>query len=228
MGLSNEAVREHMDALFGSVRAAALREQLETLSSNDRESLIVEELAHALRDMGGNFVLPFTFKNECGSRTTHHLFFVTKHFRGYEVMKEIMAQESSERLQGVASFEYSLVAERFPMLFELTRPLDDLEAMLLDSFAGQRLSMRSIYEHHSVGRPYIKSNYKKILAAMESTHKIETTPPAEQRRKRKGEVTFADEVIVTFPAKEKKANERAVSNRVDGRHVESSQRMHKG
>ena len=38
------------------------------------------------------FVLPFCFKNNSGTRTTHHLVLVTKHFKGYDLMKGIMAQ----------------------------------------------------------------------------------------------------------------------------------------
>ena len=47
-------------------------------------------MGQALRDMGGKFELPFRFHNKCGTRITHHLFFVTKHFKGYSLMKDIM------------------------------------------------------------------------------------------------------------------------------------------
>lgn len=69
MGLDNEAVREHMDALFGSERATSLREKLRGLSARDRELAIVEEICQALRE-GGKLVLPFVFKNDRGSGTT--------------------------------------------------------------------------------------------------------------------------------------------------------------
>jgi len=52
-------------------------------------------------------------------------------------MKEIMAAESSLHEQGVPSFHYSPADIRFPLLFELNRPLDDLEEMLLTGFAGR-------------------------------------------------------------------------------------------
>ncbi len=198
MGLTNEAVRQHMDALFGKERADAMRIQLEHLSPADREALIVEELAKALKQMGGDYVLPFTFKNEQGSRTTHHLIFVSKSFRGYEIMKDIMAKESSQQDQGVPSFEYSPASEKYPFLFELTRPLDELEDMLLSSFAGRKLTMRQVYESHNVGRPFVESNYKKALLNLEKAGRIKAEPPAGKRRSRKGEPTFADTVMVTF------------------------------
>ncbi len=199
MALTNRIVSEHMNVLFGEQRADVIRQELGGLNPAERESLVLERLAEALKEMGAKFVLPFTFKNERSTRTSHHLIFATKHFKGYEVMKGIMARESSERNQGVPSFEFSPASERFPMLFELSRPLDQLEKMLLAEFSGKTLTMRQIYEQHSVGRPFIDSNYKRALASMEAAGKITASPPADERRKVKGEVTFADSVVVTFP-----------------------------
>jgi len=199
MGLANPVVVEHMNALFGTVRADALRERLGTMSPADRELAIVEELVAALKEMGGNFILPFCFKNASGQRTSHHLIFVTKHFKGYEVMKGIMAGESSSADQGVPSFTFSPADVRFPTLFELSRPLDELRARLLKHFAGQRLTVRDIYVRHSVGTPYVERNYKDALKQLEVGGRIQANPPAERRPKRKGELTLSDHVYITFP-----------------------------
>ena len=199
MGLPNQTVKEHMDVLFGEERAEPIRAMLEPLNPMDREALIVEELSQALKEVGGSFVLPFTFRNERGSRTTHHLIFVSKHFKGYEIMKEFMAQESSKAVQRVASFEYSPASERFPLLFELTQPLADLEEDLLQRFAGKTLTMEAIYMMHNVGRPFIRRNYKRALLDLESAGRVKADPPAAERPIRKGERTFAERVKVTFP-----------------------------
>lgn len=205
MALTNEIVRDHMNVLFGQERADAIRGELSGLNSNEREILIVERLAEALKETGAKFVLPFTFKNEHSTRTSHHLIFASKHFKGYEIMKGIMARESSEQDQGVPSFEFSPASEKFPMLFELSRPLDDLEQMLLDEYAGLELTMNAIYEGHNVGRPFIEANYKRALISLEKAGKIEAAPPMDQRPKRKGEFTFGPKVRVKFPNKERKS-----------------------
>ena len=200
MGLANNLVREHMNALFGEARAESLRVKLEVMSSCDRELAIVEELVKALQNMGGEYVLPFRFVNDQGTRTSHHLIFVSKHTLGYSIMKDIMASESSKMEQGVATFEYNPADERFPMLFELSKPLDDLAAMLLSEFAGQTLTMGQIYDKHHIGRRFIKRNYKEALRRLEAEGQIITSPSAENRIMRKGQVTFADRVEVTFPS----------------------------
>jgi len=202
MGLNNPSVREHMNVLFGEVRANRIREKSNGLSPEEREGLIIEELSQALKEMGANYVLPFSFKNEQGTRTKHYLIFATKDFKGYEIMKDIMAGESSEQEQGVPTFEYSPASERFPLLFELSRPLDDLEDMLLSDFAGQRLAMQAVYQQHSVGKRYIKKNYKKALTHLEAARKISTSPPVDKRPKRDGVATFGDHVVITFPRRE--------------------------
>jgi len=199
MGLSNEIVKEHIDALFGEERANSLRVRIDETIPAERESLIIQEIVNALKEMGGKLVLPFRFKDKNGSRTSHHLIFISKNFRGYEIMKDIMARESTRADQGVPSLEYSPSDRKFPTLFELSRPLDALESSLLTKFAGRTLSMKQVYEEHNIDTPYIKKNYKDVLRKMEEVNLIAADPPANKRRKLKGDVTFADGVFVTFP-----------------------------
>lgn len=199
MGLNNDAVKEHINALFGQVRADQLRERLKTLTPQERELTVVEYICEALKEMGGKYVLPFRFRHEMGNRTSHHLIFVSKHPKGYEIMKEIMAKESSEQTQGVPSFEYNPATLQQPLLFELTRPLDQLESMLLDNFSGKTMTMAEIYDQHHLGKPYIKKNYKTALSNLESQGKVTVHSP-EDKKRRKG--TFADDLKVTFPVKQ--------------------------
>ena len=194
MGLNNEAVRDHMDALFGEGPANDLRTRLDSLAPGQRELTIIGELCQTLRNLGPKYVLPFRFKDDRGSRTSHHLIFVSKNFKGYEIMKEIMAKESSDGEQGVAKFEYTPVDARMAkqqLLFQLSRPLDDLGNMLLQEFAGQTLTTDQIYKKHNIDRPYIRKNYKDVLKQLAAHQKI-----AAPSHRKKG--TFADHVQVTF------------------------------
>ncbi|MDD5008172.1 MAG: three-Cys-motif partner protein TcmP [Syntrophorhabdaceae bacterium] len=199
MALSNKAFEELMFSMFGKERAAALSKLVENLTPEKREPVVLEELFKTLKEIGGKFVLPFCFKNARGTRTSHYLVFVTKHFRGYEIMKEIMAPESTLSDQGVPSFEYCLADKQQPLLFEFTRPLSELGNMLLKEYAGQTISMKEIYERHSIGKPYLCRNYKTVLAQLENEGKIKAKPPAEKRRTTNGKKTFADKVAVIFP-----------------------------
>ncbi len=198
MGIPNDAVQAHMIALFGEKKWVSLRDKLDRKDPSQRELLIVEEVCQALKSYGSRYVLPFRFKNSEGKRTSHHLIFVSKSFRGYEIMKDIMARESTSDTQGVPSFEYS-PADFLPqqtLMFQLYRPLDDLKEDLLNKFKHKKLTMLNIYEEHNVDTPYVKNNYKDVLRELHHAGSIVATS-ANGKPPRKG--TFGDKLIVTFP-----------------------------
>jgi three-Cys-motif partner protein len=195
-GISNPLVDQHMDALFGAERAARLRIEVKGASPAHREALVLEFLAQAIKELGGKFVLPFRFRNANGSRSTHHLIFVSKHVLGYEKMKEIMAKESSTHDQGVPSLEYSPADASTPLLFSLQKPIERLGAELLDVYAGRSITMLQAYNEHHVDTPFIKRNYKDALLELEGKALITVG-----RTKKAG--TFADDVVAIFPPKSK-------------------------
>ena len=73
--------------------------------------------------------------------------------------------------------------------------MDELEGQLLHDFAGCTLTMRQIYEAHSVDRPFLARHYKEALINLEAKGAIEADPSSPSRRKN----TFADRVSVSFP-----------------------------
>jgi three-Cys-motif partner protein len=197
MGINNKVVQKHIRALFGNEQALALTKEIKGKSPQVRELFIVEELCQALSLYGARYVLPFRFKNSTGNRTSHHLIFVSKNFRGYEIMKEIMAGESTSETQGVPSFEYN-PADLLPqqtLLFQLYRPLDDLEKELTNIFMGRRLTVQDIYKEHNVDTPYIKRNYKHVLRRLFEKGAINAVS-SEGKPPCKG--TFGDTIIVSF------------------------------
>jgi three-Cys-motif partner protein len=195
-GLNNDAVQAHMEALFGPERAARLRQRFETTNPHpaDRETFIIEEMTKALKEVGGQHVIPFRFRNSTGTRTTHHLFFVSKAFLGFERMRQIMHDQSQKDF-GVAKFEYNPADARYPSLFAMCRPLEDLEEMLLTDCAGKTLPFQKLYESHSVGKPYVIKNYREVLCRMEQEGKVTMDRPCPPRRRG----TLAETVRITFP-----------------------------
>jgi three-Cys-motif partner protein len=189
-GLSNSKVKEHMAALFGEERAHELKEQLDGMKPADREAMIVNELGMAFKAYGYRFVLPFCFKNESGTRTKHHLILVSKDFKAYDVMKDIMAKYSSEEIQGVPSFAYMPPSnEAQQLLLELNRPIDELQGMLLEGFAGRTVTKREIYVEHSVDRPFLERNYATALLSLEDAGEIEVYRPKGARKRKYGKKT---------------------------------------
>lgn len=195
-GISNPVVASHMDALFGMTRAKELREKLPNLQPEMREILILEQFTQAIREKGGKFVLPFRFESAGVKRTSHSLVFVSKSFKGYSIMKDIMAKESSTEDQGVSSFAYSPADASMPYLFSFLQPLDKLKQNLLNDFSGRELTVDEIYETHSVDTPYTLKNYKLILVQLEAEKKISVRSLKSKRVKG----TFPGHLLVSFPA----------------------------
>jgi len=196
MGLTNAAIEPHMMALFGQQRLVQLRKEVKGADSATRESAIMEALALGLGDLGGQYVVPFRFRRDDG-RVSHYLIGVTKDFKGYEVMKEIMARHSTSEVDGIASFECDPRHPPEQLLF--TSPIDELGQKLLQQYAGQRRTVRQVFESHSPTERYcILRNYQEALRRLERAGQVQMDPPAEKRQKRNGVPTLAERVAVIF------------------------------
>ncbi len=160
----------------------------------ERERAILGEISEAFQEMDGRYFLFFRFWMETQKRISHHLLFVSKNFRGYHIMKDIMAKESSSAPQGVPSFEYN--PRDYSLHFELDRPLDELEVQLLSDFAGRTCNLPEIYKEHCVGKRFIETNYRQALKNLEDKSVIEVHSP---KPRRKG--TFAPHVRIKFPVR---------------------------
>lgn len=199
MGISNPAVEPHMRALFEN-QFDSLVKTVNGLPSAEREAQVVESLCQAIKGYGTRFTLPFRFRDAAGSRTSHHLIFVSKHFKGYDEMKKIMYKESTSHTDGVASFEYNprdVLSKHQQLLFQLSAPLSELRDDLLRSYKGRSIGFLPLYEEHSIDKPFVLQNYKEVLKEMFIENIIKAVgkngkPP------RAG--TFADHMTITFPS----------------------------
>jgi three-Cys-motif partner protein len=210
LALGNESVTEAVDELFGMERAEILRGRLERLSPQARETTIVEELKQAITDGSRRRAFQFAFKFDSSNRTSHYLVLVTKEPVGFEIMKKIMAKESTEAPQGVPGYQYIPAQIRQPpaQVQQLTfldfpkppQPLDLLQARLLEHFAGRCMAMIEVYrEYNRIADHYIPRNCKDALLALEVAGSISCDPPAIERPCYKGAPTLADWVRITFP-----------------------------
>jgi three-Cys-motif partner protein len=210
LALGNEYVTEPVDELFGKARADMLRGRLEGLPPQAREKAILEELKQAIAEGSRRRAFQFAFKFDTSNRTSHYLMLVTKEPVGFEIMKKIMAKESSEAPQGVPGYQFVPAHFRQPAsrpqqltFFNdpgLLQPLELLQKRLLEQFAGRIMAMIEIYrEYNRIADHYIPRNCKDALLALEAAGCISCDPPANERPCYKGTPTMADWVRVTFP-----------------------------
>lgn len=199
MAITNPKVETLIDDLFGKEAAEELRQTISRLPREEREPQIIEAFCESLIRSGSKYVLPFRFEAVQRERTSHHLIFATKNFTAYSIMKGIMYTESTEREEGIASFGYTPATKNQPRLFSLLSTLGNMKEELLEGYKGRTLTVKELYEEHSVGRPYILKNYQDVLRELEEENRITADPIASKRRLYAGRVTFPEYVKVTFP-----------------------------
>jgi len=201
LAVTNEVVADLIDEFFGPDRAASLRQELPGLGPAARESAILRELSEALATVGGKHSLAFRFKSRLGARTSHYIVFVTKHFRGYDIMKDIMSGVSSDDGQ-VKRFEYVPVkASQLAMFSDSDDPysMTALKQYVGSRLQGMTLSVLVACEKGSVDTPYTSKNVKDALIALELEERLTVDVPP-SKRTRGGKVTLGDARVVTFPS----------------------------
>ncbi len=208
--VSNDLVKEHMDALFGHKRAERLRTVVKGMRSDEREELLIEAFIEAVTDdLGYEYVIPYVFEKEDKDRTSHYLIFISKRDLGFNIMKEIMYKESQDKTQGVAKFGHvrQVSAEKTPLLHLMNTPLSDFGKQLCVEYAGRSLSRKDLREDYDKYHPrnlFVDKNWRDVLSELEQEGKIACKPPRSERKVQKGEITFGPKTVVTFPANEKK------------------------
>lgn len=199
-GLDNAVVAHHMGELFGPVRFERLRPEVRGLTPNEREQAIMNAMTESLKSIGGRYVLPFAVKRHHGDRTSHYIIFVSKHFRGYHIMKEVMLGLSTSTGE-IGTLEFLPVQSPQLRLLDFDEPysVSALKEILLRVCAGRKVRVLQAYQDSTVDMPYTLGNVKAVIKELEAEGRVTVDTPADKRPKSKGEVTLGENRIVTFP-----------------------------
>lgn len=195
--ISNKKVEKHMEELFGLQRYKKLVESLEYVTAaHDRELVILNTMAEAIKETGIKYVLPFRFKFEGKDRTSHYLIFTSKKFLGYNIMKDIMYSSGEKDHEGVGKFEFISTSDKqmiqLSMIDLFSSSLNELKNDLLNKYSGRTITFELLYREHSINNKFIKKHYKEVLIELEKQGKIYCMP-ANRRAN-----TMADHVRIKF------------------------------
>jgi len=198
--LNNPVFTKNVNLIFGEEIANKLRTDIEHLEPDDRQRLILDQLSVALKSVNGKYCVLFKFFQEDKEKTSHFLALVTKHQKGYEVMKDVMARVS-ETEGGVPTYTFHprrRVVQMGTLFPDTQSKLVSLGNELMTKYQGQIKKVSEIYKEHNVDTPYIPSSYKKAIMILEETGKISVDKPPSARKRIKGELTLGDDRIITF------------------------------
>jgi len=197
--VKNELVKKEMELLFGRERLQNLREKTKDVSPFEREVEIINGLCETLKELGGKYVLPFCFKHTEKEKTSHYLVFVGKHPLGFDLMKQIMAKYSEKDSDNIPSFTFDPKPKQ-QLEFTFNRPLKELADTLINTYEGNKILFKTLYNEHQQRTRFIKDNYKKALLLLEEKGIITIDIPRDKRI-RNGKVTLGKNRTIDFPKK---------------------------
>jgi hypothetical protein len=196
--LNNPAFKTHVERLFGTARLSELKRELTPAKSvHSRESLVLKHLTSALVEAGAIHVMNFAFKVEDSQRSTHHLIFATRHRKGYEAMKTIMARESSSDTEDGPSMAF-IQRPNEPTLFDRD-PHEALAETLMERFQARTISLDRIYEEMGSESSFTQPYFRRALLLLEQRNEVKVNPPATSRPAPNGKQSMGGSTMITFP-----------------------------
>jgi three-Cys-motif partner protein len=189
-GLQCSVLDEPIDAVFGKKVADALRNQIasKALKGIDKEREIMNALGAAFAPFGAQVPVQFPFQTK--GRLSHHLMFISKNPLGNEIMKGVMAVESTR-----GTFGFDEATEAQPLLFA-DLPIEELASALLERFAGKtvRFSEIGVERHPQLGL----SAHRRAVQKLEHQRKVCVISYEKARRLTKDGLSVPDDAILVF------------------------------
>lgn len=167
----NNRMRSHLDALLGTQRVDLLREMLvDHVPEHDLERAALDALAESMRAIDGQTVLSFAFRRSTG-HASHHLAFVSKHPKGFEVAKEAMARNSSWWYdENIPSLEYCQPGFEHALLRVDPPTIPKLMNLLVERCGGHIVSVEDAYVAVLYDTPYYKPNVRDAIMRLVRDH----------------------------------------------------------
>lgn len=197
--LSNNRVTYNMKQLFGESHYQSLISKIDGQSGQNRESIIVNEMSEAIREIGLKYPLPFRFQTEGKKRTSHYIIFASKNITGFNIMKDIMYKIGEKDFNGIGQFEFIPSCNKqdnvqLSIVDLYSTPFEQFKEDLCQRYLGKTLSMENLYMQDSPNTQFIKKQYKQALIELEMDNLITCDKPYLERRKG----TLSDKTIIKF------------------------------
>ncbi len=196
-GITNPKVTPEMIHLFGDKHYNILLNKIKNQTGQNRESIIVNEMAQAIKDIGINYILPFRFKFIGKERTSHYLIFASKNLTGFTIMKDIMYAIGEKDYNGIGKFEFipSCDKQNFQQLNIIdffNTPFEEFKQNICEKYHGRCMTVKEFIKNDISYTKFVQSQYKEALKQLETEKRILCNP---QNRKKN---TMADTVTITF------------------------------
>lgn len=198
-----EHFTSNMNKIFGEERVQIIKAELDRAKPRERENIILNHLTESLKEIGAVHVAPFGVVQEDAENTSHYIVGITKHPKGYELLKKVMRQHSEIGEQGQA-FGYnpaSKARESQPSLFGAQPDrIDLLASRLSQEYKGRAMLFEQLYKTHHPKTEYTEAEYKHAVRRLLSSGRAynpdeDAVPP---RKTAKGEQAVPGHFKIKF------------------------------
>lgn len=184
----------HLKDLFTAQHYATVLEKYQQ-GDESGEMIALNQFRIACQEIGAKYFLPFQMNFDKTDRISHHLIFLSKHWLGFSIMKDVMADYS--RKQDFIPLYICRDAEETQCTFGIGGLMDQLEARLTRDFQGCELSVLRICENiHERGLLFTTKNVKDALVKLADEQSILVSAVGGRTRK---PGTMGDKCRIRFP-----------------------------
>jgi len=194
--LNDDRQRGHFVSLLGEDGMSQLQGSVSKCrDSKDFCGILLKLLAKSVGTRHNAYMLPFVMEFEANRAVSHCLVFLTKHHRGFSIMKDIMAPFSHVDKNGFPTFVYT----KEPQIELFCGALEDTANRMCEDFRQQTLLVENLVDQcHRKRYRYPTSNLKQAVLWLEEMGKVIVDIPASDRPKRGGAITLGDRREVKF------------------------------
>ncbi len=196
--LQDERQYASFEQLFGKSGLISVRKAMaDHACGRPFETAVLTVLKQAVARQGVSFFLPYRIETERRKRTSHYLIFISKHWRGFKIMKEVMGKFGSDS-DGIPTYEFSYFG-RGQECLPLHLSLNKVAGILRRRYAGKSITIGQICDDlHQSGCVYLDRNIKDALNMLETQGAVVIDIPMEQRPIRDGNPTLGNQRAATF------------------------------
>ncbi|MFD2788083.1 three-Cys-motif partner protein TcmP [Hymenobacter rubripertinctus] len=202
--LGNEQFESNMNKIFGPERVQRIKTELATARPAERSEIIIRHLDESLREIGANFVVPFVVVQEDEEHISHYIVGITKHEKGFELMKKVLKQHTTIGPRSRAKFGHDLASverdKQHSMFDALPDPIGELAAQVYQAYTGRIITFGQLYKQHHPTAHYTESEYKqavrRLLLDKRAYALDEETKPS--RKTIKGEQAVPEHLSIRF------------------------------
>jgi three-Cys-motif partner protein len=177
--LENDKFEGLMNNLFPTTLDAVREDRRYKSTTNERINLIINSLGKEYENIlkGKIYYTAFKFQEEDNEATSHYILHITKHPRGFDLVKQIYTDFANVGTvfdgRSTYTFDAKKIENETIELFDIDGlNIDLLKNDILQKYRGKRLTAIDLFDQHQKNNIYSRSHYSAALRKLVIENKL--------------------------------------------------------